>query len=257
MRAHTYMVHGGGPPAPHMPFRPLLVAKVAERMTHEAFYVQMNGPHGTDFKVPDSWSSLAPERLDAKVVAHNVKEALERDNLMIWNTALPASDVARNEERLEALCIAIDRITKQAEELHRFWEDQRDAAPSWQCGKEDEPPFCFPPLLPMARGGFAQEKVKEALKRALTSAEEPLNQHRAFTICEGAGVVDCESGSASESVDEGSSIGDRSGSEDEEEDDEDDSNDSVASLDEEEEEQEDEEEGEEGEEPVPPQKKQK
>ena len=243
------------PPAPHMPFRPLLVAKVAERMTHEAFYVQMNGPHGTDFKVPDSWSSLAPERLDAKVVAHNVKEALERDNLMIWNTALPASDVARNEERLEALCIAIDRITKQAEELHRFWEDQRDAAPSWQCGKEDEPPFGFPPLLPMARGGFAQERVKAALTRALTSAEEPLNQHRAFTICEGAGVVDCESGSASESVDEGSSIGDRSGSEDEEEDDEDDSNDSVASLDEEE--QEDEEEGEEGEEPVPPQKKQK
>ena len=233
-----------------MPVRPLLVAKVAELMTHEAFSVHMHGPHGTDFKPPESWSSLSPERLTAKVVAHNVKDALERDNLMIWNTALPASDVARNEERFEALCIAIGRITKQAEELHRFWEDQRDAAPSWQCGDAKDPPFALPPLLPMARGGFAQERVKAALTRALTSVEEPLNQRLAFTICEGAGVVDHER--ESESVDEGSSIGDRSGSENEEEDDEDDSNDSVASLDDEEEEEEDDDE-----ESAPPPKKQK
>ena len=218
--------------------------KVAVRMVHEAFYVQMHGAYGTDFKVPDGWARYEPEQLAAKVVAHNIKEGLEQDNLAVWNTELPAANLARNEERLEALCRAIDLITKQAEELHRFWEDQRDASPSWQCGKDNEPPFRFPPLLPMARGGFAQEKVTTAVTAAMLNPEEPLNQHNAFTICENADVSDGGK-SESESVDEGSSIGDRSGSEDEEDDDSDD--DSAGSLDEDEEEEE-----EEDEEPVPP-----
>ena len=223
--------------------------KVAVRMVHEAFYVQMHGAYGTDFKVPDGWAWYEPEQLAAKVVAHNIKEGLEQDKLAVWNTELPAADLARNEERLEALCRAIDLITKQAEELHRFWEDQRDSSASWQCGKEDEPPFGFPPLLPMARGGFAQEKVTTAVTAALLNPDEPLNQHNAFTICENADVSDGAK-SESESVDEGSSIGDRSGSEDEEDDDS--NTDSVDSLDEEEEEEEEEEQ-----EPVPPPKKQK
>lgn len=216
--------------------------KVAERMAHEVIRVHEHGAWATDFKPLEFWSSLAPELLNAKVVVHNLKEGLAQDNLVVWNTELPVSWITRNEERLEAMCITIQRIAKQAEELHRFWEDQRDSSETWQCAKEDEPPFCLPPLLVPTRYEFVQNKVRVAITSALcNNPDEPLNQ--AFSICEGADLAD-EHESDIESVDEGSSIGDRSDSEDE-----DDEDDSLASL--------DEEEDDDDEEPVPPPKKQK
>jgi len=219
------------------------VNKVAKRMAHEVICVHDHGAHATDFTPPKSWSSLAPELLNAKVIAHNLKEGLAQDNLVVWNTELPVSWMTRNEERLEAMCIATQRIAKQAEELYRFWEDQRDSSKSWQCAKDDEPPFCLPPLLPPTCGEFVETKVRAAITAALCNPDEPLNQ--AFSLCEGADLAD-ERQSESESVDEGSSIGDRSASEDEEDEDSDDN--SLASLDEEEDDDED---------PVPPPKKQK
>ena len=216
--------------------------RVAERIVHEVIRVHDHGAYATDFTPPESWSKLAPELLNAKVIAHNLKEGLSQDNLVVWNTELPVLWMARNEERLEAMFIAIQRIAKQAEELHRFWVDQRDGSETWQCAKDDEPPFCLPPLLPPTRDEFVQTKVRAAVTAAMSNADEPLNH--AFSICEGADLGE-EHESDSESVDEGLSIGDRSASEDEEDNE---SDSSLASLDDEEDDEED---------PVPPPKKQK
>ena len=232
-----------------------LMNMVVERMTHEAVCVQQQGAYATDFTPPESWSDLAPEVLEAKVVAHNFKEGLAQDKLVVWNTELPVVELARNEERLVSMCIAIQRIAKQAAELHRFWEDQRDGSKTWQCGREDEPPFCFPPLLLPTRHEFVEHKISVAITKALNNPDECLTQHEAFSFCEGAAVED-EHQSESESVDEGSSIGDRSGSEDDEDaDNNSDDNSDWPSDDEDENEDENEGEGEES--LAPPPKKQK
>lgn len=230
-----------------------LMNRVVERMTHEAVCVQKQGAYATDFTPPECWSNLVPEVLEAKVVAHNFKEGLAQDKQVVWNTELPVAELKRNEERLEAMCMAIQRIAKQAEELHRFWEDQRDA--TWQCGREDEPPFCFPPLLLPTRHEFVEDKISVAITKALNNPDERLIQHEAFLFCPHVSVED-EHQSESESVDEGSSIGDRSGSEDDEDaDNNSDDNSDWPSDDEDENEDEGEDEGEES--PAPPPKKQK